>query len=139
MDMDNMQRIELDPAALEQATGILAGLEGAVAGYLHGSFATGRAGPNSDVDFAVLLRHEATVDVWRLAGVAIDMEPLFKRHVQIGILNLKSLIFSMEVLTKGQLLFCNDEKELAAYMVNLSNMYEDMLITNKEIFEAYSI
>jgi len=71
--------------------------------YCFGSFATGHAGPESDLDLAVLLPTAADpVHVWELAGEVADIA-----DVPVDLVDLRSAstVMQFQVITHGQRLW----------------------------------
>lgn len=80
-----------------------------VAVYLCGSEGRGTAGPDSDVDLAVLYakRPPSTLDSLHLALEA-DLERLLGRSIEVVVLNTASADLAHRVLRDGRLLFEGD-------------------------------
>jgi len=88
-----------------------------VALYAHGSQVTGRAHPESDYDFAFLLRHGASSDkamdellpglarIYRLPEADVDLQDLRQAPPS----------FRWQTMESGRLLFCLDTYELARF------------------------
>lgn len=97
--------------------------------YLFGSHAEGRARPDSDVDFAILVPHELSVAhrfelQTRIMGDLMKL--LDAEDVDVQLLNAADPLFRMEVLRNGTLLFAeSDEHEL-----------EFAVATHRDYFDA---
>ncbi|WP_407311819.1 type VII toxin-antitoxin system MntA family adenylyltransferase antitoxin [Pseudomonas sp. nanlin1] len=76
--------------------------------YLFGSHAQGHAGPQSDLDLAVLLDGQATaLQLWPVAGELAD---LAGREVDLLDLRAASTVMQYQVLTHGQRLWAKDAR-----------------------------
>lgn len=78
-----------------------------VLAYLFGSHATGRARASSDVDIAVLLAPTVPSDDFFDVRLALtdDLMVLFKRDVDVAILNRVSALLAYQVVRQGTLLY----------------------------------
>jgi len=91
------------------------------AGYVFGSIAAGEAGPGSDIDIAVLLPRPLPALERFAAQEAIARE--FGRDVDLIDLRAASTVLRMQVLTRGRLLFSNDEPAREAFEDNCFSAY----------------
>lgn len=76
--------------------------------YLFGSQATGRTGPMSDVDIAVLLKEPHPTGrelIHAMDYLAFRIEETLKKEVDIVELNSQGLIFQHNVLRSGRLIY----------------------------------
>jgi uncharacterized protein len=81
-------------------------LPGLLAVYLFGSHAQGIAGPDSDVDLAVLLSGQADpVLLWQLSG---DMADIAGSPVDLIDLRAATTVMQYQVVTRGQRLWARD-------------------------------
>jgi len=96
--------------------------------YLFGSQARRKAGPLSDVDFAVLLagRPDDSVcfDV-RLEITGDLMKRIKVNDVDVAILNCVPISLRYRVLRDGELLFCSDHDRMIAFCLHTVNEYLD--------------
>ncbi len=99
-----------------------------VAVYLFGSEGRGTAGPDSDVDLAVLYakRPAGTLDSLNLALEA-DLERLLGRSVEVVVLNSAPADLVHRVLRDGRLLFEGNSSARIAFEVRARNEYFDLL------------
>lgn len=82
---------------------LLGALPAALAVYLFGSEAVGEAGPDSDVDLAVLVEGKAEpLELWRIANELADIAG---RHVDLADLRAASTVFQHQILSKGRRLW----------------------------------
>lgn len=95
-------------------------LPGLQAVYLFGSVASGDAGPESDVDLAVL--DDSPLDplaLWDLAGEIAD---LVDRPADLADLRKASTVLQHEVITRGRRLFSRDAA---------TDLYETFILSEK--------
>jgi len=114
------------------------------AAYLFGSQAAGRTGPMSDVDFAVLLKDphpEGRHLMHQLDHLAIAIEDLLKKEVDVIAMNRQGLIFQHNVLRTGRLIYDADPVFRTGYVSRLISSYCDFEPTirfmDKYYFEGY--
>lgn len=99
----------------------------AIAVYLFGSIAAGKAGPNSDVDLAVLFDPELSKE----RKFDLRLHYIFKLEDGIGMpvdvvdLSTVSLVFQHRVLRTGVLVYEKDKKKRIMYEVCLRREYFD--------------
>ncbi|MCX7793994.1 MAG: nucleotidyltransferase domain-containing protein [Thermodesulfovibrionales bacterium] len=96
--------------------------------YLFGSVATGKTGPLSDIDIAVLIKKEAPQGrelLHELDYIAYKIEKIFKKPVDIIPMNNKGLIFQHNILKTGRLIYDNDPSFRIKYVSNLISAYCD--------------
>lgn len=95
-------------------------LPDAMAVYLFGSVASGEAGPQSDVDLAVL--NDGPLDpvaVWDVAG---ELAHIVDRHVDLVDLRRASTVLQHQVVTKGRRLWACDAG---------ADLYEAFILSEK--------
>jgi hypothetical protein len=119
----------MEPGALVDALRDFFGSEPSVrAAYLFGSVARAEAGPESDVDVAVLLPDGAPPDLQR-TGLRIegDLERRVGRPVQVVILNHAPVDLVHRVLRDSVLLSESDRGARIRFEVRARNEYFDLL------------
>jgi uncharacterized protein len=99
-----------------------------VAVYLFGSEGRGTAGPDSDVDLAVLYAEKlpGTLDSLHLALEA-DLERLLGRSVEVVVLNSAPADLAHRILRDGRLVFEGDRSARVAFEVKSRNEYFDLV------------
>jgi predicted nucleotidyltransferase len=98
--------------------------------YLFGSTASKRMTPESDIDIAVYLKNFSPDQFDRLQFIT-DLAGLFKRNVDVIILNDCDVIIAMQVLSKGFLIL-NENPHLAIqYKAQKISQYIDFKRTRK--------
>lgn len=95
-------------------------LPGLLAAYLFGSQATGRAGPASDVDLAVLLPGKADVLALWQAGEALAQA--LNRDVDLVDLRAASTVMQHQIITTGRRLWAADAQ---------AALYESFILSEK--------
>lgn len=113
--------------------------------YVYGSFARGEERADSDIDVAIFLKNPDIIEKNPKFEVvlALEIEKVLNRPVDVRILNDKSLVFINQVLKHGKLLFSSDEKERINFEIRTIDLYLDfnylMKEYNKRRFERYGI
>jgi len=101
---------------------------GVVLAYLFGSQAEGRAGPLSDLDFAVLFGPDVPREAWadrqiKLMGKLMD---LFARDdVDLVVLNRATPVMAHQVAVRGRVLYEAQKGTRARFQVSALHRYED--------------
>ncbi len=110
--------------------------------YLFGSHATGRAGPLSDVDVAVLLTGRPSARVCfdrRLDIIGGLMSLLRTNDVDVVVLNQAPLALRYQVVRSGILVHCVDRQAAIRFRVETWNLYFDfkpILDHHRQVFFA---
>ncbi|MCG6574250.1 nucleotidyltransferase domain-containing protein [Pseudomonas sp. AF32] len=93
--------------------------------YLFGSHAQGTAGPDSDVDMAVLVPGEIDpMQLWQIAG---DMADIAKVPVDLIDLRAATTVMQYQIVTRGQRLWAKDVQ---------AGLYESFILSEKTAFDA---
>ena len=108
------------------------------AAFLHGSAASGKMRPDSDVDIAVLPMSGETIDVKTHLRLAGDLEQIFGRPADIGILSTNNLIYAKEVVEHGLPLFTKNKFSSDSFIMHCLSMYADLQESRKEVIHAYT-
>lgn len=86
--------------------------------YLYGSYATGRARPDSDIDLAFLL--DATVPRWHYSDLRMDyysgLSFLTRKEPHVLVMNDAGELVLSEVLREGVKVFVRDEEVLDVFI-----------------------
>lgn len=93
--------------------------------YLFGSVASGQAGPDSDVDLAVLLPGQA--DALALWDEAQTLAGMLGRSVDLLDLRAASTVMQYQVITTGQRLWARDAQ---------AALYESFILSEKTALDA---
>lgn len=93
--------------------------------YLFGSHAQGTAGPDSDVDMAVLVSGKIDpMQLWQIAG---DMADIAKVPVDLIDLRAATTVMQYQIVTRGQRLWARDVQ---------AGLYESFILSEKTAFDA---
>lgn len=98
--------------------------------YLVGSAATARFNTNSDIDIAVYWHETNFKDKNKILEVLVDE---FNRDVDLISLNNIDVIYSMQVLESGRLLYCHDPGLLLEWQAKQLSAYPDFKRTRSGI------
>ncbi len=97
--------------------------------YIFGSYAKGTQKESSDIDIAIYLRDESTLERDPLypSRLAINIERALveKRTVDVRVLNGSTLRFRSQVLRFGKLLFSRDERKRIEFETSSLAQYYD--------------
>lgn len=107
-----------------QLSSVIDGLQqrfpGLLAAYLFGSHATGHAGPDSDVDLAVLLPGKA--DVLTLWQAGETLAQMLNRDVDLVDLRAASTVMQHQIITTGRRFWAADAQ---------AALYESFILSEK--------
>ena len=99
-------------------------LPGLLAVYLFGSHAQGTAGPDSDVDMAVLVPGQVDpVSLWQLSG---DLADIAGSPVDLIDLRAATTVMQYQVVTRGQRLWARDVQ---------AGLFESFILSEKTAFD----
>jgi len=113
--------------------------------YIFGSYARKEARKGSDIDIAIFLRNPSVIekDPKFEVRLALKIEKVLRKPIDVRILNDKPLTFINQVLKHGKLLFSRNEKERINFEVKMFDLYLDFSYLMKEYdekrFERYGI
>lgn len=96
--------------------------------YLFGSQVSGRIGPMSDVDIAVLLKKpypEGRYLIHQMDYLSFRIEELLKKEVDVVEMNKQGLIFQYNILRTGKLIYDADPSFRVNYVSLLISAYCD--------------
>ena len=95
-----------------------------VAVYLYGSFAKGCAGPESDIDLAILTRKPVSQRL--LWDVAQELVRLSGRDVDLVDLGRVPTVLQMQVILEGKRLLCRDRFACELFETHVFSDYVDL-------------
>jgi predicted nucleotidyltransferase len=98
--------------------------------FLFGSVAKGQPHSDSDVDIAFL--SEIRLDIYQANDIREEMGSLFKREVDLVLLNTASPVLRMQVLRKGILAFSRDPRYFSRFYSETVNQYDDLKRVRRE-------
>lgn len=105
--------------------------------YILGSLVYGNFKDNSDVDVAILLHPDQKIDPTELLSIGNNLTIKIGRRVDLGIISSRNLIYSSEVLYKGELVYTDSEDEHNLLRANLLGIYLNFNEERKEVLDAY--
>ena len=108
------------------------------AAFLHGSAAKECLRSTSDVDIAILPMPRIRIPLTERLQLAGELELLFGRVVDLGILSTHNLVYAKEVVEHGTLLFTKKNLLSDRFIATTLSMYADLQQDRKEVLHAYS-
>jgi predicted nucleotidyltransferase len=126
------------PLNIEALVNCLAAQPDVLAAYLFGSYATGRARPESDVDVAVLLSGTDEMERFerRLRLMGEVEEALGRRPADVVVLNDAPPLLAHQVLMHGRLIFERDRAARVEFEVRAGQVYTDLVPMRQFFREA---
>jgi len=121
---------------LREIHGIFEVEERVVAAYLFGSTATGKTGKLSDVDIAILTLEDYKPTLEFQLYLMNELSSIFRKDVDVVMLNEASPLLRYEVIKHGKLLYCRDELARVAFEERTLDEYLDMNRIEKEYFKC---
>lgn len=97
--------------------------------FLFGSAASMKMAEGSDIDIGILF--ESQPDVYEINELESELNSIFKRDIDIAVLNSASPILKMQVLKNGVLVFAKGKKIYNQFYVDAVNQYDDLKQTRK--------
>lgn len=108
-----------------------------VAVWLFGSAVHDRMREDSDVDFALYYKPGIKTDWLAIGELSYDLEAILGRKVDLGRLNSRNLVYAMQALRTGRLVYSADEKAVLAFASHLQSLYLDFKEDRKVVEDAY--
>lgn len=102
--------------------------------YLYGSYAKGKARPNSDVDLAFYANQQS--DPYEIFLLANQLAMQLRKDVDLVDLRTASTVFRAQVISTGELLLCSDRFFKENYEIRVLKEYTKLNEERKEILEA---
>lgn len=112
-----------------------------VAAYLFGSAVSGKMTPMSDIDVALIVRDEATLDEILLltSNIASDIQRLFHREGDVKVLNrIQRLPFLHEVLATGKLIVEREPEIHRRFIRRILTAYLDFQPVYEKCLRTYA-
>ena len=94
--------------------------------------------PNSDVDIALLPVSGKTLCLRDRLECASQIETIFGRPVDLGVLSTGNLVYAKEVIDHGTELFCRNRFRSDLFLTTSLSMYAELQQQRKEVLHAYS-
>lgn len=118
--------------------------EDIVFAYIFGSFATGEAHFNSDIDIAIYTKNY--LETLELGGIVVDLEEMIEQRIDIVILNDRPKEhpeLAYRIVAEGELLFNKDHETFVNFKTDAFLYYLDFLpvieMFNKKFLERNSM
>jgi len=102
--------------------------------YLFGSFAKGEGRDDSDIDLAIYT--EEVISPYTLFKVANHLAFEVKRDVQIVHLKDVSTVFAAQIVGTGEVLYCENEEQMANYNIRTFKEYAKLNEERQIIWDA---
>lgn len=116
----------------------LAGIPGAIASFVFGSYGTEHQTPLSDVDIAVLFRYGAEPDLERELSFKEEICDIAgEENVDLVVINRAPLPLQHRILSTGRQLFVADEIQLADFIEGVIKRYPDLKIDLDSFYRDY--
>ncbi|HVT16819.1 MAG TPA: nucleotidyltransferase domain-containing protein [Thermoanaerobaculia bacterium] len=116
----------------------LEGLDGLVAAWIYGSYGTPLQTPLSDLDLALLFRHERVPDFAQTLGLNSAISGLLHENdVSVAILNRLPVVFQHRVLKTGRQLLCREPEALADFVENVLIRHSDYVVDHERFLADY--
>ena len=125
-----------EPPELQAVKSYLEAQPTVLAAVVCGSAATGRLGPHSDLDLALLFARETVPDAFATLEMRGELEQLARRDVDLIVLNRASTIIAFQAIKYGYVIACHDPDAYQRYVVRLITEYADFKIIRRPIEEA---
>jgi predicted nucleotidyltransferase len=136
-DSESNHPVDTSPN-IDALVSCLAAQPDVLAAYLFGSYATGRARPESDVDVAVLLSETDDLERFerRLRLMGEVEETLGRRPADVIVLNDAPPLLAHQVLKHGRLIFERDRAARVEFEVRAGQVYTDLVPMRQFFREA---
>ncbi len=128
----------LDESKIEEAVRCLQRYPEILAAYLHGSVVKASFRRDSDVDLAILLRPRHKLSPADRLDLAADLEGVFARTVDLGMLSRGNLVYAVQVAIHGRLLFSNDTLRSERFLAECMADYAELQVARTPILALYA-
>jgi len=112
--------------------------ESICAAFLHGSGAKDTLREDSDMDIALLLNRGKEFPPEKRLALAEELESVFGRTVDLGILSTNNLVYAKEVIEHGKVLFSKNRFLSEQFLSTCLSLYAALQQERKEVLLAYS-
>lgn len=130
--------LSLHNIKFDEAVKLIKDSDKIVSAYVYGSVVSEYFRPDSDIDIALLLKPNKKMSSQSKLQLAGELSTLLKREVHIGIMSKNFLVFTKEVIVKGQQLFTKNRYFSDLYNATAISMYAQLRENNREVINAYS-
>jgi len=132
-------KCQLPPEQLDLLKKELSKLDDLELAYLHGSAATGRMRPDSDIDLAVLFPKGKAPSGVLLLQYAAQLESVLATPIHFGLLDLSNPVFAKEVLFSGIVLFKKDSSFANEFAMYALSFYASLNEQRRPVLAAYGV
>jgi len=122
---------------LTEVNSVLAAESRVDAAFLLGSAVDGRMREESDIDIAILPAFGAVINGIDRARLAVTLEQIFGRQVDLGILDHNNLVYAKEAYLKGQRIYCRNSFRCGLFGATALGMYAALREARREVEHAY--
>tara|TARA_B110000305_G_C19263876_1_gene550922 strand:- start:185 stop:595 length:411 start_codon:yes stop_codon:yes gene_type:complete len=127
----------LSEGNIEQMVALLKKTNKVRAAYVHGSVLGPLFNKESDLDIAVLLSNGNLSSNQRMI-LSTELEEVVRVPVDLGVLSSQNLVYAVQVIEKGRLLFTDEENGLKSFITNAMSGYAQLCYERRGIVKAYS-
>ncbi|KNZ70623.1 Nucleotidyltransferase domain protein [Thermincola ferriacetica] len=126
--MFKKKKTYLTDAEKQKLAEILAAEPAVELAYIYGSFATGLANKDSDVDVGVLVKpeYENTVDFSFECSLALKLEQAIGRDIDLRVINKAPVFAQYQVIYPNELLFAANDQTRVNFETYVISRYLDM-------------
>ncbi|WP_432821438.1 type VII toxin-antitoxin system MntA family adenylyltransferase antitoxin [Trichloromonas sp.] len=132
-------KCQLSPEQLGYLRMELSKLEHLELAYLHGSAASGRMRPDSDIDLALLFSRGKIPSGLLLLQYAAQLESVLASPVHFGLLDLSNPVFAKEVLSSGLVLYEKDSSFSNEFAMYVFSFYASLNEQRRPVLMAYGV
>lgn len=105
--------------------------------WILGSAVTDRLREDSDVDLAIYYQPGSGMDFTEQGLLIMDLECILGRKVDLGQLSSLNLIYALQALQTGKLLFAHDPQEALEFTSRIQTLYLELKQDRKIVEDAY--
>ena len=122
----------------QKIAGVLAAEPGVELAYLYGSYATGLAYENSDVDIGIVVNPALakSVDFKYESDLAMKIEEVLHKEVDLRTINKAQISFLHQIVSTGKILFASSDKTRVEFETKTLMNYLDFKPVN-DLYEEY--
>lgn len=107
------------------------------AAFVLGSAAHGRMRSDSDIDIAILPSSDGTLNGIDRVRLAMTLEEILGRQVDLGILDHSNLVYAKEAYLRGKRIYCRNAFHCGLFGASALGMYADLREARREVEHAY--
>jgi predicted nucleotidyltransferase len=107
--------------------------------FLHGSFGTAQQTEKSDLDIAVLMKDGEKLSASDRLELVTKLEENFTRIVDLGVLSAEALVYAVQAIGKGKILFIKNQYQHDLKIATLLAQYAQLKEDRVEVERAYAI